>query len=283
MKTRCLGSAAPALLVLTLLGGFPSAAPAAAQPRPLGLDEPSASDTRDRLRRLLAEYPPAVAEVLRLDPSLLSRADYLSPYPALGTFVAQHPEIARSPIYFLGEGRIRDVDNARFRTIAVVQDVMFGMMLLAGFTVGLLSIGWVIRTGLADRRWQRLTKTQTDAHTKLLDRLASHEDLLTYIQSPVGKRFLDAAPIPLDEGASGRLSAPVARILLSVQAGIVLAAVGIGLFVAKNRVIEEVAAPLSVVGLVAVALGVGFIVSAVAAYSLSQRLGLLRAPEPHDA
>jgi hypothetical protein len=283
MKTRSFGSAARALLVLTVLAGFPSAAPAAAQPRPLGLDEPSASDTRERLRRLLAEYPPAVAEVLRLDPSLLSRADYLSPYPALGAFVAQHPEIARSPVYFLGEGRARDVDNARFRTIAVVQDVMFGMMLLTGFTIGLLSLGWVIRTGLADRRWQRLTKTQTDAHTKLLDRLASHEDLLTYIQSPVGKRFLDAAPIPLDEGASGRLSAPIARILLSVQAGIVLAAVGIGLFVAKNRVIEELASPLSVVGLVAVALGVGFIVSAIAAYSISQRLGLLRAPDPHDA
>ena len=72
-----------------------------------------------------------------------------------------------------------------------MQDVIFGMMMLCGFCVGLLSLVWADPHGLADRRWQRLTKTQTDAHSKLLDRLTSHEDLLAYIQSPAGKRFLE--------------------------------------------------------------------------------------------
>ncbi len=172
---------------------------------------------------------------------------------------------------------------SRFRTIGLVQDVIFGMMMLCGFCVGLLSLGWVIRTGLADRRWQRLTKTQTDAHSKLLDRLTSHEDLLAYIQSPAGKRFLEAAPMPLDGGAPPPLNAPVTRILWSVQAGVVLAFVGVGLFVAKNHVFEEIATPLYVIGIVILALGAGFVVSAFAAYALSHRLGLLDAAQPHDA
>jgi hypothetical protein len=164
----------------------------------------------------------------------------------------------------------------------MLQDMMGGLAFLIGFTIVLLSLGWLIRTALADRRWQRLTKTQTEAHTKLLDRLTSHDDLLAYIQSPAGKRFFEAAPAPLDAGASVPLHAPVARILWSVQAGVVLVAVGLGLFFAKNQVFEEVASPLYVIGIIAVSLGVGFVVSAAFAYVLSRRLGLMTA-SAHDA
>ena len=46
------------------------------------------------------------------------------------------------------------------------------------------------------RRWSRLSKIQTDVHNKLLDRFTSNEDLLAYIQTPVGRKFLESAPIP---------------------------------------------------------------------------------------
>ena len=89
--------------------------------------------------------------------------------------------------------------------------------------------------------------------------------------------------MPLDGGAPPPLNAPVTRILWSVQAGVVLAFVGVGLFVAKNHVFEEIATPLYVIGIVILALGAGFVVSAFAAYALSHRLGLLDAAQPHDA
>jgi heme/copper-type cytochrome/quinol oxidase subunit 3 len=69
--------------------------------------------------------------------------------------------------------------------------------------------------------------------------------------------------------------APVNRILWSMQAGIVIAAAGIGLWFAKNNVIEEAAQPLYVVAMLAIALGVGFVVSSIVAYAFSRQLGLL--------
>jgi hypothetical protein len=74
------------------------------------------------------------------------------------------------------------------------------------------------------------------------------------------------------------VAAPVSRILWSVQAGIVLAIAGVGLWFAKSNVIEEVGELLYIVSILSVALGVGFVVSAFVSYALSNRLGLLDAP-----
>ena len=99
---------------------------------------------------------------------------------------------------------------------------------------------WLIRTFIDYRRWLRLTRIQTDAHTKLLDRLTSNEDLMAYIQSPSGRRFLESAPIALDGGGSKPVSAPVSRILMSLQAGVVLVAGGFGFIFASGRALEDV-------------------------------------------
>src|SRR5262245_41580971 len=62
----------------------PAAPPAAAE---LPAVDENARETRDRLREMLDLYPPSLAQVLRLDPSLISRADYVAPYPRLATFL----------------------------------------------------------------------------------------------------------------------------------------------------------------------------------------------------
>ncbi len=41
-----------------------------------------------------------MAEILRRDPSLMSRADYMAPYPQLAQFLALHPEIPRNVEYY---------------------------------------------------------------------------------------------------------------------------------------------------------------------------------------
>ena len=121
---------------------------------------------------------------------------------------------------------------------------------------------------------------QYEVHSKLLDRFTANEDLLAYMQTQAGRNFLESAPIRLpDEPQS--MSAPVSRILLSVQAGVVLLLTGIGLLYVSSTFIDEPAELFRVIGVVTLALGAGFIISAVAAYALSRKLGLLD-PAPAD-
>src|SRR5262245_44763536 len=59
--------------------------------------------TKMELFALLQQYPPRLAEVLKLDHSLLTNQDYLAAYPDFKTFLQRHPEVIRDPDFFFGE------------------------------------------------------------------------------------------------------------------------------------------------------------------------------------
>jgi len=245
------------------------------------VDERSAQDTRQRLNEILRDYPPSLTQVLRLDPTLLNSADYLAPYPALAAYIGQHPEVARHPTFYLGQPDFEDnsQEDARSRTIREFGDVMRMTVVLCGFIAFFVTVTWLARLIVEHRRWLRATKTQTDTHSKLLERMTSNEDLLAYIQTPAAQHFLQAEPIGLD-AAPRSIGAPVSRILWSVQAGVVLGVLGVGLWFIRNRIFEEISGPLLLVSTLAMALGAGFALSAAVAYLLSLRLGLLESPKP---
>src|SRR5919106_1473937 len=70
-----------------------------------------ARQTRDRLNEIFNQHPPSVREVLRIDPTLMYRPDYMANYPVLAAFLEQHPEIAHNPSYFVGEHRYDEQSN----------------------------------------------------------------------------------------------------------------------------------------------------------------------------
>ena len=272
---------------LTLLALSLTPAGLAAQERPDSQNAPpiavfqesaDARITREQLQLLLRQHPPAVGEVLGRDPSLLTRADYLAtPYPVLWSFLQKHPEIARNPSYFLGDFRYYE-PNPRDRSLEMFQIILAGVGVAAGVSAFLGVLVWVIRSLIDHRRWLRLSRVQAEVHTKLLDRLTTNEDLLAYIQSPAGRRFLESAPITLEQEPR-MTSAPVSRIIWSLQAGLVLAAVGGGFWLVQRNVSTEAAEGFFVIGVLAFALGVGFTASAVLAYVVSSRLGLVPRPK----
>ena len=249
-------------------------------PRTVAPDERNAEQTRERLREVLDQYPPSVTQVLRLDPSLLTKPDYLTTYPSLAVFLAQHPEVAHNPVFFLGDARLNSADGGRSQAIRAVQEAMAGLAFFLAFMTLVGVVVWFVRAGIEFRRWLRATTIQTDAHMKLVDRMASNEELMAYIQSPAGQRFLTSSPVAI-AAAPNTVGAPLNRILWSVQAGVVLAAAGVGLWFAKTSVIEEAAQVLQVVSLLAIALGVGFVLSALVSYALSRQLGLVEPQAPH--
>ena len=273
------------LMLTTLPAGTAAGQPArAVAPRdapPAVVDERTARETRDRLQEILDQYPPSVAQVLRLDPSLLTKQDYLSLYPSLATFLGQHPDVAHNPVFFLGDVRLNGADGNRKQALDALENILAGIGLFLAFLTMVSVVIWLVRNAIEYRRWLRATKIQTDAHMKLVDRLASNDDLLNYMQSAAGQRFLSSPPVAIDASPQA-VSAPLNRILWSVQAGVVLTAGGIGLWFARFNVIDEAAQPLYVVAILAIALGVGFVISALLSYGLSRQLGLVN-PQSPDA
>ena len=237
-----------------------------------------AQDTRMQLYQLLRRLPPSVGEILQRDPSLLQNADYLAAYPQLVAFLQQHPDILRNPSFFFGAINFRERSSTE-AAIEMFEMILAGLAVLTGFSIVVSLIVWLVRTVIDHRRWLRLTRVQTDVHTKLLDRLTSNEDLLAYIQTPAGRRFLESAPITLDSEPR-QPSAPLSRIVWSLQAGVVLIALGVGMYLAQGKVPTEVGQGLSVMGTIVVALGVGFAASAVLAYLITARFGLVPSPNP---
>jgi small-conductance mechanosensitive channel len=246
--------------------------------------EVDSHQTRGELNEVLRRLPPEVGKVLKLDPTLWANPAYLGHYPSLAAFVAQHPEVVHSPRFFLedvyipGDALPEDA-NTRFRRDFMESVTMFGVLITVT-----LALVWLIRTLVEQRRWSRVSRVQAEVHSKLVDRFASNEDLLKYVQTEGGKRFLEASPIlPADPGRP--VSAPIGRILWSVQVGLVIAAFGIGLKLVGWSVVDKGAADaLSGFGVLGIAIGIGFVASAAASYVLSRRLGLWEpaAPLPDD-
>lgn len=283
MKQRVLATIAAALLTTAALAAQPAPPTPALPPGAPGAVVPlyqvpvDAQTTREQLQEILRQYPPAVGEVLRRDHSLLSRADYIAPYPQLVAFIQQHPEVVRNPTFFFG-----NYDYYEPRTPMSPEVEALGVLLggMAGFLAFGSFIGiaaWLIRAVIQHRRWLRLSKVQSDVHTKLMDRMTTNEELLAYIQSPAGRRFLESAPIQ-QEADSPMLGAPVGPIIWSMMAGVVLGTVGVGFRFAANSVTNEAQQAFTVVGVILLALGAGFMIASALAYLVSSRLGLFPSP-----
>ncbi len=261
--------------------------PETAQPAPqvfINQDQ-DARETRETLEELLKKLPPAVGRVLRTDPSLLGNDSYLAPYPALAAFLKQHPEIRNSPGFFfehIGPMEFWSPSQPETRetqALHVWRDI-FQFFAIGGLFLTVTgALIWIIRTLIEYRQWHRASKVHTEVHNKLMDRFTNNEDLLAYMQTPAAQRFLESAPLSL-EAPARPVGAPLSRILWSVQVGVVLGAGALGLLFVSNRVIEEVAQPLFAIGVLALAIGAGFVVSAGASFLLSRRLGLFEPPVP---
>jgi hypothetical protein len=290
-------------LVLALAGSvltpLPSAAQAPAERRPVQAAPGPAAPNREQVLRdrnvdaqetrrefvdLLRKHPPAVARVMKLDPSLMHNESYLAAYPMIADFLSRHPEIPQNTSFYLEQ--VYGVDgnwqqpNPR---LDLIEGTLAGLAGLTAFVIVLSTLIWLIKTTIEQRRWNRLSKIQAEVHSKLMDRFSSNDELLTYVQTPSGKRFLESGPSPLPETARTTVAAPLSRILWSAQLGIVLLVTGAGMLFVSGNTVEEMQDFFFICGCLVIALGAGFTVSAGAAYLLSRKLGLFDPPAADHA
>ncbi len=265
----------------------PATAVAAAAPAPSDRD---VAETQTKLIELLRQSPTLTTVVSR-DPSLLSNQEYVTHNnPQLAAFLTAHPEVARNPEYYLfthlnheagqpDEALERAVwpDVYRSQNQPTSFDRMWSDMVpLIAFALGLTAIFLLARMFVENRRWGRIFKLQSDVHGKLIDKFTSNQELGAYMETEAGRRFLEAAPIPVGIEAGRRMPSAVARVLTPLQAGIVMVLLGIGLLSLRHAG-PDMDAPMLVFGTVVLMPGIGFIISAGVSWLLAEKLGLMPA------
>ena len=264
----------------------------AAQVHPAVTSTPVASDkdvaaTQEELIRLL-RLSPTLTTVVARDPSLLSNLEYVRRNnPQLAQFLENHPEVPLNPDFYLFthlnvDGHpdqalerevwpnLPEMREGRRLSEDLASDVAPAMVFIG--VVG--AILWLTRAFLENRRWSRIFKLQTEMHGKLIDRFGSSQELLNYMGTEAGKRFLEAAPIPVDFEPQQRVPNAVARVLTPLQVGIVLVLLGAGFLLLRNAE-ADMRIPMLVLGTIFLMPGIGFILSAGITWVLAGRLGLI--------
>jgi hypothetical protein len=139
------------------------------------------------------------------------------------------------------------------------------LFIMIGFVI------WVVVNG-----WQRRLrlKLTTEFNSKLLDRIGSVKDFNEFLQTEGGTKFMDSLTV---ERSSSR---PQDSILRAAQTGIVLLTLGVGLLVLDWYFSVRYAGAgdtevLTVIGVIAASLGLGFLISGGVSYRLARVLGVL--------
>ncbi|HEU4520453.1 MAG TPA: hypothetical protein VFT12_00525 [Thermoanaerobaculia bacterium] len=223
-------------------------------------------EIRAEFSRLLRLQPRELAAVFVLDPRLMTNEAFLAGYPDVAAFLAAHPEVAANPRFYLTDFRA----NTRHES-SLMADVLEAGLIFLIFVFIAFVLAWLVRTTIEQKRWNRLSRQQIEVHNKILDRFGSTSEVLEYIKTPAGAKFLEAAPIPL-HAEPARPTSPVTRVIWSVQLGVVVAAGALGMLLVSLRLENEAARDLFALGMIGFCVGVGFVASAVVAMILSRRL-----------
>ena len=260
------------------------------------------SANQQELISFLAAHIAIYSELLK-QPDLIRNKAYLQRHPELAAFLKDHPEVAQRSSFaevwpvpiemgqeavpFLGKETLagpcgpalkiqalqNEVEKARSGRFADRYDFGdVGPILV--FVIMLGASLWVFKVILDNRRWGRVAKVQAEVHSKLLEKFSNSQELLTYIGTEPGKRFLESQPFQLEAEGARPTPYPLGRMLFSMQLGVVLLLVGLGLLFLRSHVTEGAQGCL-VLGTLASTVGIGFLLSTAASYGLSQHLGLL--------
>lgn len=251
--------------------------PAATESAPGEGSGPSREAVREELSSVLNRHPPEVGRILSLDPTLLANEQFLGRYPDVAEYIARHPEVRRNPHYF-----IPSRETIEIRRSTPFEEMFEAVGIFSIFALIAFALGWVIRTIIEQKRWNRLSRTQFEVHNKLLDRFGTSEEVLAYIRSPAGAKFLESAPIPL-HSEKAPMNTPFTKIMWSIQLGVVAAVAATGMILLSFWFSGENRTGFFAIGAIGLSIGLGFIASAIVSLSMSKRFGLLGEINPERA
>lgn len=132
--------------------------------------------------------------------------------------------------------------------------------------------GFVVWTVFSTIRRYKTAKLQAGLQTRLLEKFGSGQELLAYVQSDAGKRFLESLTM--------EQRTPYGRILGAAQVSVILVFLSFAFLFLRGRVLGAEEGFL-VFGTIALCLGTGFGLSAALSYYMSKSFGLLTESTEH--
>ncbi|HEY0140444.1 MAG TPA: hypothetical protein VGF48_06080 [Thermoanaerobaculia bacterium] len=237
-------------------------------------EERNVYEIRNQFSAMLQRHPYELRMILRLDPTLLTDDNFVGRYKELEKFLARNPEVRENPRFYVAEFAMPG-QRSRLGDILEPLIILFTMVVI-GF-----ALAWVVRMMIEQKRWNRLSRTQSEVHNKILDRFSTSTELLEYIKTPAGTKFLESAPIPVHTTSSAARVAhpPQARVLWSIQLGVIVAAAALGMMMVSGSMEKDDAQALFAMGVISLCVGLGFIGSAAVSLFLSRKLGLWAQPQ----
>ena len=135
----------------------------------------------------------------------------------------------------------------------------------------IVSAAWIITSIMKSIKERANTRTRAEIYNKLIDKFGSAPELVEFLRSDAGLRFIEEQTI--------EPSQPLMKIMSSVRLGVTLALIGGGTLVVANlwdRTFgEDLYNMIALAGTVALTAGAGFIISAAISYKLCQLWGLM--------
>ncbi|CAN5860747.1 hypothetical protein BH20GEM1_BH20GEM1_22050 [soil metagenome] len=150
--------------------------------------------------------------------------------------------------------------STELATVMAVITVFAIFACLIGFTV------WI-----TSRRRQQRTRAMFDLQRQMLEKFGSASEFVAFLDSDSGRKFV--------ENISSESQTQASRIFGSIQKGAIFALIGVVGFCIVAYEPEDLI-PLAVPSGIALATGLGYLISAFATYRLSKGWGLLPPAAP---
>ena len=147
--------------------------------------------------------------------------------------------------------------NSQAASLAIILPAFFLMVTL------------VVTTGITALQRNRRLRALADLHQRLFDRLGSVRDFTEFAQTDAGRQLLQS----LSVDSAG--SVPRDRVLRAAELGIVAVFLGVGLVTVGKSFAFEARDAVTAAGIIAVSVGLGYLVSALVLFRFSRSKELL--------
>jgi hypothetical protein len=127
-------------------------------------------------------------------------------------------------------------------------------------------LGWIYRTHLNHKRFMKILQLKAEMNSRLLDRVGTDPAAVEFLKSDAQQHMFDVKLTDLGP----RVAPPYMRMLTAIQISFMMLSAGLGLLYIRNSMLGDGREAFLFLGTLGVALGVGALLSAIAAFAVAR-------------